>query len=262
MSLRRPEAIFFDLDGTLIDSAFDLTRAIDQMLLELAVKISSGALLQDKAGAEGSVMEGVYSLSSVAGIEKVSAWIGDGAQALIERALADAITPVSDLIDVTDLVNQLYFEARFVFDRVYGDCCTQASGLYEGAQALLNNLKSKNIPLALITNKPEGFTRQILASLELISCFSVVVGGDTLAEKKPSSLPLVYCADKLDVNLDACWMVGDSSSDMQAAKTAGCTSIAVSYGYNHGRPIARENPDWQCDSLKQLHQQLLSLYSH
>ncbi|GAA3910286.1 phosphoglycolate phosphatase [Litoribacillus peritrichatus] len=221
-----PKAIFFDLDGTLIDSAADLTVAVDQMLIELNLP--------------------------VAGFDRVSGWIGNGAQKLIERAL---IFAQPDLSTSQALVE--YTQARTVFDRVYGACCQKAKGLYPGAEELLAYCSMQQIPLALITNKPEAFTRLILNGLALTSKFKVIVGGDTLPERKPSALPLRYAADKMKVNPADCWMIGDSMSDVAAAKNAGCTSVAVSYGYNHGRPVAEELPDLLCDSLNEV-QQLMS----
>ena len=223
-----PDAIFFDLDGTLIDSAPDLTRAIDQMLDELGFP--------------------------AAGMDKVSTWVGNGAQKLIERALRDAGLKPGE-------IESIYSQARAFFDRFYSSCCDQAAGLYPGAEELLRFCNDQSIPLALITNKPEQFTYQILDSLSLKDCFNVIIGGDSLSEKKPSALPLQYASDALKVSIESCWMIGDSNSDISAAKTAGCYSVGVSYGYNHGRPISDENPDWLCDSLKQLQQRLVNLYS-
>jgi phosphoglycolate phosphatase len=90
--------------------------------------------------------------------------------------------------------------------------------------------------------------------------FQVVIGGDSLSEKKPSPKPLLVAAEKFGVNPGDCWMIGDSRSDVEAARNAGCTPVAVSYGYNHGRPISDESPDWLFDSLKELQQQLVNLY--
>lgn len=251
-----PAAIFFDLDGTLIDSVADLTTAIDQMLY----------MLNQDLLALKSQFAWVQDIAAMAGEAKVAGWIGNGAQKLIERALFDAVV-MHEHVDESELsVDQtltlLYERARPLFDRFYAQSCTHATGLYPGAKELLNWLYDIGTPITLITNKPELFTDQILTSLELKSKFSVILGGDSLSKKKPDPMPLQHCLTALQLPADNCWMVGDSKSDVAAAKAAGCVSIGVSYGYNHGRPIDHESPCWRSDSLKQLHEQLLSLYPH
>ena len=254
-----PDAIFFDLDGTLIDSVSDLTVAIDKML---------NSLHQDLPNLKNEFPL-VKDIATVAGEEKVAGWIGNGAQKLVERALFDAvlIKETFEGVEVDDssvekTFSRLYSIARSLFDRFYAQSCTNATGLYSGAKELLNWLSEVEVPITLITNKPASFTDQILTSLELKPKFSVILGGDSLAKKKPDPMPLQYCLDTLQLAANNCWMVGDSKSDVAAAKAAGCISIGVSYGYNHGRPIDDETPCWRSDSLKQLHEQLLSLYSH
>ena len=226
-----PKAVLFDLDGTLIDSASDLTVAVDRMLSALSLP--------------------------KAGFERVSSWIGNGAQKLIERALTFAVSESS----ASGSSKDLYLEARSIFDRVYSECCARATGLYPGAEELLLWCREVDLPLALITNKPEQFTHQILSSLSLAQYFQVVVGGDTLEERKPSSLPLTFSANQLGVDLDDCWMVGDSRSDVVAGRSAGCSVIGMTYGYNHGRSVAEENPDFVCDSLNILLDRLKRLHS-
>lgn len=223
-----PTAILFDLDGTLLDSAPDLTQAVDEMLLSLGFP--------------------------KAGIEKVVTWVGNGLQKLIERALVDAKLNLSQ-------ISEIYPEAKSVFDRSYNDVCQTPSGLYPGVRELLTYCNEQEIPIALITNKPEHYTFMLLNGLDLASHFGVIVGGDTLAEKKPSALPLLHAAETLKVDISHCWMVGDSSSDITAANAAGCFSVGMSYGYNHGKPIDHEHPGWRCDSLKELQQRLVNLYS-
>lgn len=223
-----PRAVLFDLDGTLLDSAPDLADSIDQMLVSLGF--------------------------APAGIERVITWVGNGLQKLIERALENAqLAP--------DQISELYPKAKIIFDRVYNAACERPSGLYPGVQELLSYCQKQSLPIALITNKPEHFTLKLLDGLHLRSHFDVILGGDSLAQKKPSPLPLLHAAKELSVPIQSCWMVGDSSSDIGAAKAAGCYSVGLSYGYNHGRPISEECPDWQCESLKQLQDRLVNLYS-
>jgi phosphoglycolate phosphatase len=223
-----PSAILFDLDGTLLDSAPDLTHSVDQMLLSLGYP--------------------------KAGIDKVVTWVGNGLQKLIERALVDAKLNLSEM-------SEIYPQAKSLFDRFYNEACSTPSGLYPGVREILSYCNQQEIPVGLITNKPEHFTHMLLDGLGLAACFGVVIGGDTLAEKKPSALPLLHAAETLNVDIVKCWMVGDSASDVEAARAAGCPVVGLTYGYNHGRPISVESPDWLCDSLKELQDRLVNLYS-
>ena len=92
-------------------------------------------------------------------------------------------------------------------------------------------MKSLGIPLAVITNKNEVLTIKLLKALGLSDYFSLVLGGDSLPEKKPSPAPLLHAAEVLGVPVENMIMVGDSRNDILAAKAAGCPSIGVTFGY-------------------------------
>lgn len=104
----------------------------------------------------------------------------------------------------------------------------------------------------LITNKPERFIAPILDHFNLNACFALCLGGDSLAEKKPSPLPLLYAAKAYGVAPTECLMVGDSRHDIAAGKAAGFTTLALPYGYNHGEPISHSGPDAVLTSLAEL----------
>ncbi len=106
--------------------------------------------------------------------------------------------------------------------------------------------------LALITNKPERFIAPILSHFGVLALFTSTVGGDSLAEKKPSPLPLLHVAHTLDIAPSASVMVGDSRHDIAAGKAAGFTTVALPYGYNHGDPIEQSHPDLIVASLREL----------
>ena len=84
----------------------------------------------------------------------------------------------------------------------------------------------------------------------LLPYFELVVGGDTLAKKKPDPDQLIYCCEKFGVALNEAVLVGDSKVDVAAARSAGCYMIAVSYGYNHGQPIEASTVDALVDDLQ------------
>ena len=214
----KPRAVFFDLDGTLVDSVADMAFAVGKMLSHFDLPAP--------------------------GIEKVSTWVGNGAQALINRALTNDMHGTAD--------KALFDQAMPLFNRYYHENLALHSALYEHVEQTLQTLKNAGLALACITNKPEQFTEVLLENINIAQYFSLVVSGDTLPTKKPHPGPLLHAAQEFGVHIDECLMVGDSKSDIEAAKQAGCPVVALSYGYNHGKDIRLHNPDITIDSLKDL----------
>ena len=106
--------------------------------------------------------------------------------------------------------------------------------------------------MACVTNKPEHLARGILDILSLSPYFNMVIGGDTLPERKPHPLPLLHCMQLCQVSAAETLMIGDSSNDVEAARRAGIDCIVVSYGYNHGENIHDCQPQQVVDSLEEL----------
>ncbi|UJJ30353.1 phosphoglycolate phosphatase [Halopseudomonas maritima] len=213
-----PKLVMFDLDGTLIDSVPDLAGAVDVMLDQLG--------------------------RAPAGVDKVRHWVGNGARVLVRRALADDIEHASISEGDTEQALALFLEAYA------GD--HSRSTLYPGVRPLLDALQQVGVPLALITNKPSRFVPELLAEKQLDGYFRWLVGGDTLPVQKPDPAALNWVMQQAGVVAGQALFVGDSRSDVLAAKAAGVPVVAVSYGYNHGQPIAAENPDLLVDSLDAL----------
>ena len=209
MNVFKYEAVFFDLDGTLLESAQDLSFAINVMADVLDI---------DKP--------------SLLDVEK---WIGNGALALVEKSLIHVLDkpPSAE-----------YLKKAFeIFSSAYKEYIGEYSQLYPGVKELLVKLLSHNIKIACITNKPLEST-EFLLQLNMISqFFSIICAGDTVKFKKPHPWPLLYASEFLKVPIKKCLMVGDSQHDIEAARSAGCDVIAVSYGYNHGEDIHDSNPD-------------------
>lgn len=212
--------VMFDLDGTLVDSVPGLYLAVQRMLSDLSYP---------------KVTE-----------QQVRTWVGNGVPALIQRALLGDIK--GNLPGQVDDV--LFQKAKPVFDRHYMDTLTEGCTLYPGVELFLNSCMKRGWPMAVVTNKSIGFAEPMIARLGIADYFSVVVGGDTLEQKKPDPEPLKYIADQLGMPVETGLMVGDSRNDIQAAKEAGCDCLAVTYGYNHGRPVAEDDPDFYVDSLE------------
>lgn len=213
---RKISAVAFDLDGTLINSAKGLTEAIDLMLKTLGYP--------------------------VAGFEKVSVWIGNGAINLVESALKDA----------GDLTLEQFDEAYDLFNRFYADVLKKGSELYPGVRVTLTALKEQGYRLALITNKPSRFLPQLLKDLSLTSLFDLVLGADDVAARKPHPAPIYQTLGALGLYREELLFVGDSRNDIESAKEAGVATVGLTYGYNFGRLISEENPTYVIDHFEEL----------
>lgn len=214
-----PKALLFDLDGTLVDSVPDIAVAIDRLLAGLG--------------------------RAPAGVERVRGWVGNGGRMLVRRALAADVAGVPD-------DDPLLPDALEMFFAHYSDSNGHASRLYEGVAEALESFAARGLPMAIITNKPHRYIAPLFAQLGILQHFPVLIGGDTLAVKKPDPAPLLLACEQLRVSPACAWMVGDSRNDIEAARAAGCPVVAVDYGYNYGRPIADESPDRVISDLRAL----------
>ena len=207
-----------DVDGTLVDSVPDLAYCIDEMMQKLGMQKW--------------------------GETKVRHWVGNGIPKLVERALTGELEgrPIKDVFDI----------AYPIFLDLYEDNSAERSYLYDGVREGLDYLKSQRYQLGCVTNKSEQFTHPLLKALGIFNDFKIIISGDTLAKRKPDPMPLLYCAERFNLKPEECLMLGDSVSDVKAARAAGFDIICMSYGYNHGNDIADENPDLVIDSMSQL----------
>ncbi|HAL67990.1 MAG TPA: phosphoglycolate phosphatase [Pseudomonas sp.] len=213
-----PRLVMFDLDGTLVDSVPDLAAAVDHMLLELG--------------------------RPAAGLDAVRQWVGNGAQVLVRRALAGDI----DHAGVDDALAE---QALALFMDAYAES-HDLTVVYPGVQDTLRWLRKRGVEMALITNKPERFVGPLLDQMKLGSYFRWIIGGDTLAQKKPDPAALLFVMQMAGVTPQQALFVGDSRSDVLAAKAAGVQCVGLTYGYNHGRPIEEESPSLVIDDLRAL----------
>lgn len=213
-----PELLLLDLDGTLVNSIPDLTQA-------------TNALLAAKQ-------------QPTVRIEQCSHWVGNGIDMLVRRALA-----AGDEDAALALPNAAIVAAREVFDRAYLQVLTAATGAYPGVESWLNAVDA---PKVLITNKARKFTEPLLNALGWQQHFVQILCGDDLAEKKPSPLPLLHACQTQGIDPAKTLMIGDSRHDIAAAKAANIAACAVSYGYNHGDPISKAQPNWVVDNLMEM----------
>lgn len=217
-----PSHVLFDLDGTLVDSATDLAVVVDQMLTNLGYE--------------------------PAGEKKVRAWVGNGTEKLIRRALAGSLDE-----SATDrLPADKYSQALDMFMTLYTEQNGQHSDVFPRVLELVEKLAAEGTRMAVVTNKLTRFTDQLLERSGLARWFDVRVCGDTLPVMKPDPRTIQLALERLGGPVTQALMVGDSETDINVAAAAGIKCIAVSYGYNHGKPIREQGADLVVDSLAEL----------
>jgi phosphoglycolate phosphatase len=122
-------------------------------------------------------------------------------------------------------------DVQRVLDRRYCETAGSSARVYTGAADALRALHAAGVKLACVTNKELRHAQRVLAATVLAEHFDLVIGGDSLPEKKP------VAADLGGPPLKRCGHVGDSHSDVHAARNAGFAAWAVPYGYNGGEPV-------------------------
>lgn len=216
-SLDNFDLLLFDLDGTLVDSAPDIAAAVDATL------VNSGW--------------------QAAGVDRVRSWVGNGSRTLIERALRFAVGEFDAALHES-------VHSNFLLE--YAKHNGPDTRVFEGVRELLAHCQATNKKMACVTNKPEHLAKQLVAHLGMDNYFSLTIGGDTFPQRKPDPTALLFCCEKLGVPVSRTLMVGDSHIDVNSARAAGMKILCVSYGYNHGSPIAAANPDWLVDDLREM----------
>jgi phosphoglycolate phosphatase len=215
--LDKRHVILFDLDGTLVDSASDLYRAMNMSLNALQLPF---------------VTE-----------EQVRTWVGKGTSLFCESVL-------KHIVGCIDPEQHQQLFATFL--EIYNaDPCVDTLP-FKGIIEFLEWAKAQGKTLVCVTNKPELPARGILDSLNMSHYFDDCIGGDRFAERKPHPRQLLHCVEYYGVTKDQVLMIGDSSNDVEAARRAGIDCIVVSYGYNHGENIADCQPQQIVDDLQEL----------
>ncbi len=210
--------ILIDVDGTLVDSVPDLAYCVDAMMAELG--------------------------RSPRGEAEVRNWVGNGVERLVRRALSGSLDGEPEEAD---------FERAYpVFLELYKENTSKRSCLYPGVREGVDMLKAASYPLGCVTNKAAQFTEPLLQDLGLYDDFAIVISGDTLPKKKPDPAPLLHAAEFFGCAPGAALMIGDSVSDVRAARAAGFRIICMSYGYNHGVDIRDARPDAVIDRMTEI----------
>ena len=185
-------AVLFDLDGTLVDTAPDMVAALHLLQREHSVILSPYEL------ARSNVSNGAIGLLRV-GFPELE-------------------------IELGDEMHQLYLER-------YADNICVESRVFAGIIELLDQLEGLGCPWGVVTNKPEYLTLPLLAALKLADRSGCVISGDTLSVRKPDPAPLLLACDIIGVDPGMAIYVGDAGRDIEAGQRAGMATIAAGYGY-------------------------------
>ena len=215
------DAVLFDLDGTLADTAPDLGNAVNQLLREEA---RSEQLL-----------------------DTLRPFTSQGVRGLLRAGFG--ITPEhADYARLSQRFLDLYENGLCVDTR-----------LFAGIPELLDSLETMNLGWGVVTNKRRRFTDPLVARLGLVPRTACVVSGDTTPEAKPSPLPLLHACALLGCPPERTLYVGDDQRDIVAGRAAGCLTVAVSYGYlGDGGPLTTWGADLIIDHPAELAAFLIS----
>ncbi len=208
----KADLIIFDLDGTLVNSIPDLTDSLNYV----------SNLRNHNKFTE----------------DRVKSIVGGGVSKLIEDAFA---------INKNDEEFQEIFSQFLLF---YNNNHSKRSHLYENVLNTLEHFKLKK--LAILSNKLDVFTKQIVKDFGIEKYFDIVLGATDEIARKPSSEPINYILKKLNISSEKAIMVGDSEPDIMSAKNAGITSVSVTYGYRSKEQLENLNPNFMIDELTEL----------
>jgi phosphoglycolate phosphatase len=217
--------VLFDLDGTLLDTAADITLAINRALAHYGWTLLAEA--------------------------EVRRMIGRGGQALVERA-ASAQQRTLDEATKDDMVECFFHHYGALEDK--GESSAQP---YPGVMDALQRLHQAGLRNAVITNKQRRFAVALLERLGLGRWLDLIVGGDSCERRKPDPQPLQFACESLRLAESQVVMVGDSINDVQAARAAGIAIVCVTYGYNEGQDPRTLPCDAWIDSMAELPELLL-----
>ena len=217
---RRFSGYLFDLDGTLVDTAPDIDAALNVALADAGLPTVDESLTRH--------------------------WVGHGSRVLVEQALT--FHGVPELVEDTATMDAML--ATFI--GYYSAHIADHSEPYPGTLDTLARLGERGAGLAVVTNKLEVLSRQVLDALDLTQHFKAIVCGDTLPVNKPDAGPALHACEVLGIDVADSLFVGDSNTDVECARAAGCAIVCMRDGYNHGTPAEQLGADAVIDSLSEL----------
>ena len=212
------KAILFDLDGTLFETAPELSDAVNSMLKDLE-------MMELKRN-------------------EIKNFIGKGAENLIKQSLR-----LSSKKDPTPL----FTKAEKLFAHHYS-LISENSLMFDGVKKAIVYLKSKDFLLGCVTNKPAIYTEALMNKSRLAEFMDIIVSGDTTKKKKPDPLPILHALNQLNIEPKDAIMVGDSIIDVEAGFAAGTNIFTVPYGYQFGASIISDKVDYAMSNFNELTQ--------
>ena len=207
------KAVLFDLDGTLLDTLDDLADAVNAALTVHGYPVRSRA--------------------------EVRRFVGNGVRRLMELAVPEGISTAD-------------FEACFEFMRsYYAAHSAEKTAPYAGVLELLAELKKLGVPMALVSNKPDGPVAE-LAEQYFPGEFEVTVGDSTVRARKPAPDMPLYALEKLGIGKENAVYIGDSEVDIQTARNAGLPVVSVSWGFRDREELEKLDPEYLVDTPEEL----------
>jgi phosphoglycolate phosphatase len=212
------QAVAFDLDGTLLDTAHDLAAAVNGLLREIGLPSLPVAVIRD--------------------------FVGKGMANLLVRVLEATRGAAPPAHEVAALLPR--------YQAIYAAQLGRETRVYPGVVEGLVRLREAGLKLAVVTNKASRFVAPHLEHAGIARFFDAAVGGDDADAKKPDPAPMHLVARRLGVDVQRMLVVGDSGNDAIAARAAGCPVVIVPYGYNEGRPVATIDADAIVASVREV----------
>lgn len=215
--------LIYDLDGTLIDSCRDIANAVNWTLKEIGFKELS--------------------------LKQISSFVGRGVTNLMTGVLKESLRQEGNSNEESKM-DKLLEQSIKLYRAHYGKHLLDETKLYPSVKTVLEHFKNRK--QAVITNKPEGFSNEILKGLKIDSYFFRVIGGDQKFPKKPAPEPVLEIVKSAQVHPDEGVLIGDSAIDVETGRNAKIKTIAVTYGFNSLDEIKHSGPDFIFSDLAEL----------
>ncbi|MDH5540338.1 MAG: HAD-IA family hydrolase [Rhizobacter sp.] len=213
--MRRPLALLFDLDGTLIDSAPDLAGAANDMRSARELPLLPLAHFRPM--------------------------VGSGARGMLARALEVGPDDAG------------FIELRDEFLQRYESRMTRETHVFTNMLPVLQALAAQRLPWGIVTNKASRFSEPLVRSLAHLDDAVTLICGDTTPHAKPHPAPLLEAARRIGIEARHCWYIGDDHRDVQAGRAAGMTTVAAAWGYlGGGEPLSAWGADHVIESPAEL----------
>lgn len=215
MKFKDKKLLIFDLDGTIADTLYSIRDGVNMCMEHYGFPTRS--------------------------YDEVRAAIGDGAKLLIMRSMP------AEVARDTERAEQIYA----YFKNCYSITYDRIDGCYAGMKEAMCELHARGYTLAVLSNKPDAYVKDIIATLFESGMIPIAMG-ETELPRKPDPTAALYIADKLGFKVEQCAFIGDGDADVMTARNAGFASVAVSWGFRDREALEKLSPDMIIDSPTQL----------